>query len=341
MLKSHRYPVPETFLSGPLNSCLDFNLRDSSINVISNSDYVVPAPAQVSTPTDLAALFPVEEPDFSGIPSVHLPSSTTPSRCSTLLMDEQQAPGPQTTDSEVGNVLPPSPLEATAVQPPTVASTPEGRPTLSLFSDADVGNRLPPVLLEEFAMTPAPANSSETGSDPPRVTSGVASTQPLPLAIVAPQMSAPPTVSDAETEAAVASILPEVEFESSTSTTFATFLEDSVESPAAQVTEDTVLLEVPADFLAEPYVPVEPTPSVQQTEEDPTDPVAFFHGAPSQWDDSPTGRILQEARARAMQGEQNGYRVQFSAIHRTQVTKEEYYKAPNGEEYSLISTWVI
>ena len=51
--------------------------------------------------------------------------------------------------------------------------------------------------------------------------------------------------------------------------------------PAAQVTEDTVLLEVPADFLAEPYVPVEPTPSVQQTEEDPTDPVAFFHGAPA------------------------------------------------------------
>ena len=167
MLKSHRYPVPETFLSGPLNSCLDFNLRDSSINVVSNSDYVVPAPAQVSAPTDLAALFPVEEPDFSGIPSVHLPSSTTPSRCSTPLMDEQQAPGPQTTDSEVGNVLPPSPLEATAVQPPTVASTPEGRPTLSLFSDADVGIRLPPVLLEEFAMTPAPANSSETGSDPP------------------------------------------------------------------------------------------------------------------------------------------------------------------------------
>ena len=115
MLKAHHYPVPETYLQGPLNSCLDFNLRDSSINVISNSDHVVPV--QVSTPTDLSALFPVEESDFSGIPSVHLPSSTTPSRCSTLLMDEQQAPGPQTADSEVGNVLPPSPLEATAVQP--------------------------------------------------------------------------------------------------------------------------------------------------------------------------------------------------------------------------------
>ena len=145
MLKANHYPVTETLLSGPLNSCLDFNLRDSSINVISNSDHVV----QVSGPTDLSALFPVEEPDFSGISSVHLASSTTPSRCSTPLMDEQQAPGPQTADSEVGNVLSPLPQEATAVQPQTVASTPEGCPTLSLFSDADVGNRLPPVLLEE------------------------------------------------------------------------------------------------------------------------------------------------------------------------------------------------
>ena len=136
-------------------------------------------------------------------------------------------------------------------------------------------------------MTPAPAGSSETGSDPPRVTSGVVSTQPLPRAIVALQISAPPTVSEAETEPAVASILPEVEFDSSTSPTFASFLEDSVESPGAQVTEDTVLLEVRRDFLAEPYVPVAPTPSVQQTKEDPTDPVAFFYGAPSQWDDLP------------------------------------------------------
>ena len=190
-------------------------------------------------------------------------------------------------------------------------------------------------------MNPAPAGYSETGSDQPRVTSGVASTQPLPRAIVVPQISAPPTVSEAETEAAVASILLAVEFDSSPSTTFATFLEDSVESPAAQVTEETVLLEVPPDFLAEPYVPVAPTPLVQQTEEDKTDPVAFFYGAPSQWDDSHTDRLLQEARARAMQGAQNGYRVKFSAIQRSQVTKEEYFRGPDGEEYSLISTWII
>ena len=155
------------------------------------------------------------------------------------------------------------------------------------------------------------------------------------------QISAPPTVSEAKTEAAVASILPEVEFDSSTSPTFAIFLEDSVESPAAQGTEDTVLLEVSADFLAEPYVPVAPKPSVKQTEEDTTDPVSFNYGAPSQWDDSPTGRLLQEGRARAMQGVQNGYRVQFSAIQRTQVTKDEYFRAPDGKEYSLISTWTI
>ena len=37
---------------------------------------------------------------------------------------------------------------------------------------------------------------------------------------------------------------------------------------------------------------------------DHTDPQFFFHGAPSQWDDSPTGQLLQEAREQAMAGVQ-------------------------------------
>ena len=300
--------MPETFLSGPLNANLDFNLSEGFIIVI--SDLVVPV--QVSAPTDLSSLFPVEEPDFSGIPSVRLPSSATPSDCSTPLMEEQQPPGPQTADSEVGNVLPQLPLESTAVQPQNVASTPDGLPTLTMFSNADVRNRLPPVLLEEFAITPAFADSSETGSAQTCCTSGVASTQPLPQAVVAPQLSLPPTVSQAETEATVATILPEVEIDFSTVPTFATFLEDSEESPAAQAAEGAVLLEIPvAAFRAEPLTTAAPPPLVQPTKEDPTDPRAFFHGAPSQWDDSPTGRILQEARVRAIENAQNVYRVQF------------------------------
>ena len=39
-----------------------------------------------------------------------------------------------------------------------------------------------------------------------------------------------------------------------------------------------------------------------------------------------------------MQDAQNGYRVEFSAISCTQVTKVEYFTAPDGGEYSLIFT---
>ena len=54
--------------------------------------------------------------------------------------------------------------------------------------------------------------------------------------------------------------------------------------------------------------------------------MAFFYGVPSQWDD--TGRLFQEAGARAMQGAQNGYRVKFTAIQLTKVTKKKYFRAP-------------
>ena len=82
--------------------------------------------------------------------------------------------------------------------------------------------------------------------------------------------------------------------------------------------------------------PIAPSPDPS----DPTDPHFFFHGAPSQWDDSPTGRLLQEAREQAMAGIQNGYRVEFSERRCIQVTKTEMLTLPDGTEYSLISTWL-
>ena len=82
--------------------------------------------------------------------------------------------------------------------------------------------------------------------------------------------------------------------------------------------------------------PIAPSPDPS----DPTDPHFFFHGAPSQWDDSPTDRLQQEAREQAMAGVQNGYCVEFSACHCIQVTKTELLTLPDGREYSLISTWL-
>ena len=135
-------------------------------------------------------------------------------------MNEQPAPAPRLLNQKSGM---PFPLEATEAPPNTVASIPEGS-TLSLTSDADVGSLLPPNLLEEFNIAPVPVNSSE--SDPPSVTPGVASTQPLP---------GPPwrrrdlhrlRFQKPKPRPAVASIIPEVEFDSSTLPTYATFLED-------------------------------------------------------------------------------------------------------------------
>ena len=62
---------------------------------------------------------------------------------------------------------------------------------------------------------------------------------------------------------------------------------------------------------------------------------------PSQWDDSPTGRLLQEAREQAMTGIDNGYRVDFSATRCILVTKKEALTLPDGTEYSLLAHPVI
>ena len=72
--------------------------------------------------------------------------------------------------------------------------------------------------------------------DSPDATSGMASSQFLPQVVVALQ------ISDTKTQAAFASILPKVEFGSSTQLWYATFMDDSVE------------------LQGEPYIPpVQPT----------------------------------------------------------------------------------
>ena len=140
-----------------------------------------------------------------------------------------------------------------------------------------------------------------------------------------PQTAVTPAVSDPETQEAVASVLPEVEIGSSTILPLATFLDESMEN------QETGL-----PFSAEVIYPEDD----QVLEDDLTDSTIFFHGAPSQWDDSPTGRLLQEAREQAMAGMENGYRVDFSATRCILVTKKEALTLPDGREHSLISTWL-
>ena len=251
MLRTHNYPVPETYLSGPLNANLEFNLSEGSINVI--SDHVVPVP--VSAPTYLSALFPVEEPDFSGIPSVRLPSSA-------LLMDEQQASGPRLLIQKLGTSFPhyPSRLQQSS-------------------------RRLWLLPLSVRPSACFPTWMSETGSI---LSCWRNSPLPLPLRIP-PKLEVPHLVAllawlrlshfprplwlrsypyhlqflQAETEAAVASILPKVEIDSFTVPTFTTFLEDSEESPAVQAAEGTFLLEIPAAaFTAETLTTAVPPPLV-------------------------------------------------------------------------------
>ena len=334
MLKCHNYPVPEAFLNGPLYPELD---SDRVSNVVPVAPACTPAPDP--TPIDLTALFPVEEPDVSGIPTIRLPSSPLPSGCSTPLLDEQPAPSPQTSVAEVGT-FPVQPLETAVAPAPSDVSTPEGS-AFGFVTDEWVGNFTQPGPVEDTTIHPIPMVSS-AGSENTGFTSGVASsTASLPQAIVAPQPAPAAEVSDPETQRAVASILPVVDFAPLTTSPNATFLDGSAESPAAQVGEGDG---VPREWIAEVYnPPVEPN-SVPSTEDDVFDPNVFFHGAPSQWDDSPTGRLLQEARQQAMLGirsDQVGYRVEFSARHCIQVTKNEFWRQPSGGEYQLVTTWVV
>ena len=129
--------------------------------------------------------------------------------------------------------------------------------------------------------------------------------------------------------------MPEVEVGSSTFPLSASVPDDSLESSSVGKNPEV-------DFWAEPLGPaVRPDPIAPSPDpSDPTDPHFLFHGAPSKWDDSPTGRLLQEAREQAMAGIQNGYRVEFSARRCIQVTKTEMLTLPDGREYSLISTWL-
>ena len=114
--------------------------------------------------------------------------------------------------------------------------------------------------------------------------------------------------------------------------------------PAAQVGGGD---SVPSEWIAEVYNPPVESNSVPSTKDDVFNPNVvcfFFHGAPSQWGDSPTGRLLQEARQQAISGvrsDQVGYRVEFSARHCIQVTKNEFWRQPSGGEYQLVTTWVV
>ena len=182
MLKQHQYPVPEQFLQGPLDPSLDINpVRNftrvpPSRSATSDQCYTsVSTPCPDSSPSyDLQSLFPVDEPDLSGIPSIYLPSSPSPTRSSTPLVDERPHFPAKTSETEVGTYS----------------------------------------LLFPKGATPAPMMpvvSSLPGSMPVGQTSRVASSPPLPQAIVAPQPPVAPTVSDPETQEAVASILPQLD----------------------------------------------------------------------------------------------------------------------------------
>ena len=151
---------------------------------------------------------------------------------------------------------------------------------------------------------------SLSGNEPYGFTSGVASTKPLSPPTVTPQTALAPAVSDPETQAAVASIMPEVEVGLSTFPLAAPVPDDSLESFPVQKNPEV-------DFWAEPLGPaVQPKPNAPSPDpSDHTDPQFFFHGAPSQWDDSPTGRLLQEAREQAMAGVQTACGVLGSPLH--------------------------
>ena len=94
MLKTLNYPVPETYLQGPLNSRLDFNLMGNSIKYCQKMNMWPRSWPQ--------SHLMVEENDCSGIPSVRLPSSDPPFRCSTPLMDEQPDPAPRLLNQKSG-----------------------------------------------------------------------------------------------------------------------------------------------------------------------------------------------------------------------------------------------
>ena len=244
MLKQHQYPVPEQFLQGPLDPSLDINpVRNftrvpPSRSATSDQCYTsVSTPCPDSSPSyDLQSLFPVEEPDVSGIPSIHLPSSPSPTRSSTPLVDERPPSPAQTSETEVG--------------------------TSSLL--------LPKGVTAALMM---PVVSSLPGSMPVGQTSRVASSPPLPQAIVAPQPPVAHTVSDPETQEAVASILPQSEIDHSDDP----LLADSAMDPWFPQTEDQ-----------EAGLPIQQSPSFPLIRRRRTPTLwwkilpFFFHGAPSQ-----------------------------------------------------------
>ena len=153
MIKQQNYPVPEQFLQGPLDASADLHLPISETGFyrdsVTFSKDVAPIPDPFPS-LNLPALFPVEEPDTSGIPRVRLPSSPIPSRCSTPLLDEQPPLVSQTSDAEV-----------------------------------KVGNMIQTLPLETTIQAPTPVVSSMSGSEPFGRTSGVAASWSLPQAVVA------------------------------------------------------------------------------------------------------------------------------------------------------------
>ena len=253
MLKAHNYPVPERSLQVPLDASMDVDGSNLNFKRGAQSSRTVDhvTPVFAPSPVDLASLFPVEEPDISGIPLVHLPGSPLPSGYLTPLQDERSPPVPQTSETEVRDLLSPF-------------SRLEGQSCL------DVGS-LPPTM-----ETPYPVLSTLSESEQHCLTSWEASRRPLPQSYDTPQMADAPAVSDTETQAAVVSIAPMVEIGTSTVCPSVPFPSDSLESPVAGQ-------EFPAvDLWAGPVVEPEPVAPTQ----DPTDPQFLFYGAPSQWDNS-------------------------------------------------------
>ena len=182
MLKAHDYPVPAIFLQVLLDASMNLDSFQRENSTASLVDYVAP----VSTPSqmDLAFLFPMEEPDLAGIPSVHLPSSPLQSRCSTLVLDER----------------PPSPTPVSRTSETEVRDSLSEGPTLT--SSVEVEDLLSAVDAHALVLS---------GNEPYGFSSGMASTKPLSPPTVTPQTALAPAVSDPETQAAVASIMPEVE----------------------------------------------------------------------------------------------------------------------------------
>lgn len=70
----------------------------------------------------------------------------------------------------------------------------------------------------------------------------------------------------------------------------------------------------------------------------PLDPRNFFLGAPSVEDQSPTARLIHEARERALR---SGSRtVRFTPMNLFAIKKEESVTLPDGRRYSLSSYWI-